>query len=50
MRASLHMDYEPIYSAEDSMQRSGKWYNEWYLENFVRKRELKKNVEEIDNK
>lgn len=36
MRATLHMDYEPIYSADQSMEKSGRWYDKWYTNEFLK--------------
>lgn len=30
LRASIHLDYEPIFNEEKSILNSAKWYEEWY--------------------
>ncbi|EDV96693.1 3 beta-hydroxysteroid dehydrogenase/Delta 5--_4-isomerase type 1 [Drosophila grimshawi] len=30
LRASIHMDYVPLYDADSSAERSGKWYAKWW--------------------
>lgn len=34
LRASIHLDYEPIYNDEKSIMNSAKWYEEWYEKNI----------------
>lgn len=34
LRAELHMDYEPIYTEERSLDESVKWYEKWYKSHF----------------
>lgn len=41
MRASIQMDYDPLYTPEDAMKRSAKWYEKWYLEEFKNKKKEK---------
>lgn len=34
LRAELHMDYEPLYNEERSLDDSVKWYESWYKSHF----------------
>lgn len=31
LRASIALEYEPIYSVNEGFSRSGKWYDAWYV-------------------
>lgn len=31
MRASIHMNFDPIFTAEAAMERSAKWYEKNYF-------------------
>lgn len=35
LRAELHMDYEPIYDEEQSLDKSVQWYSNWYKNTFL---------------
>jgi len=42
LRAELHMDYEPIYNEERSLDDSVKWYSAWYKSYFNKDKISKK--------
>lgn len=42
LRAELHMDYEPLYSEERSLDESVKWYEKWYQSYFNKGTTIKK--------
>lgn len=42
LRAELHMDYEPIYNEEQSLDNSVKWYENWYKKQFLTDNSSKK--------
>lgn len=42
LRASIHLDYEPIYNEEKSILQSAKWYEKWYKENCIGKTVINK--------
>lgn len=44
LRAELHMDYEPLYSEEQSLANSAEWYEKWYKSYFNGDAQQKKKV------
>lgn len=42
LRAELHMDYEPLYNEERSLDDSAKWYENWYKSHFNKDKTSKK--------
>lgn len=42
LRAELHMDYEPLYNEERSLDDSAKWYESWYKSHFNKDKTSKK--------
>lgn len=42
LRAELHMDYEPLYNEERSLDDSAKWYESWYKSHFNKDKISKK--------
>ncbi|XP_068142743.1 3 beta-hydroxysteroid dehydrogenase/Delta 5--_4-isomerase [Drosophila tropicalis] len=41
LRASIHMDYMPLYDADASADRSAKWYAQWWDEKQQHKKQKK---------
>ncbi|XP_055607558.1 NADPH-dependent 3-keto-steroid reductase Hsd3b4 [Uranotaenia lowii] len=41
IRASIYLDYEPIYSEEKAVTRSALWYEKWY-QDYCQQHQLKK--------
>lgn len=37
MRASIHMNFDPIFNAETAMQKSAQWYEKRYEEDKKKK-------------
>lgn len=42
LRAELHMDYEPLYNEDRSLDESVKWYEKWYKTYFNKENTPKK--------
>lgn len=42
LRAELHMDYDPLYNEEQSLENSVKWYANWYKNTFNSQQSSKK--------
>lgn len=38
LRASIYLDYEPIYNEDKSILMSTNWYDHWYEENILAKK------------
>lgn len=38
LRASIHLDYEPIFTEDKSIQNSASWYEKWYNEYTLAKK------------
>lgn len=41
LRASIYLDYEPIYNDEKSILNSANWYEKWFEENMNNQKKLK---------
>lgn len=48
LRASIALEYEPIYTVNEGFSRSAKWYDGWYAKYKEELKVKNKNIEKID--